>query len=236
MRDMQDRNPVLKEALVFMSVRLANDSKKYVALALVYFQYRNHLSKSRIFTEMLYVLFAAKPGVDAYRVVLCAEKEVGALMDPRSEMVVSKCWELFAEAIPGSLIQTCAFLVGSNQPNAAIFSLVFSVFTASFTSTGVSFDFDMDKNARVQSPNFYGYVPGETKKKVKVFASMFFISACQLSAKALSCVLCAVESSMTVVFYLVGESQMLLFLAYKLFRRDFTYWIPVYGLGEILQR
>ena len=48
-----------------------------IQLALVYFQYRNHPSKSRIFTEMLYVLFAVKPGVDAYRVVL-GEKWRGA--------------------------------------------------------------------------------------------------------------------------------------------------------------
>ena len=122
------------------------------------------------------------------------------MMDPKSEMMMTKSAELFTEAIPGALIQMYAFLVGSNQSNAAIFSLIVSVFTSSFTATGISFDFDVDKGKRKYTPDFYGFVPDGTKKKVKVFVSILLISACQLSAEALACALCAVESSMTVVF------------------------------------
>ncbi|GMH86101.1 hypothetical protein TL16_g10436 [Triparma laevis f. inornata] len=71
-----------------------------------------------------------------------------------------------------------------------ISSLTVSVFTASFTSTGISFDMDVDKNKRAASPGFYGYLSDGTKKKVKVFVSMFLISACQLSAKALALLHC----------------------------------------------
>ncbi|GMH63960.1 hypothetical protein TrLO_g8094 [Triparma laevis f. longispina] len=279
MRGMHERDPVLEEALVLMSTRLANDGKKYasvrlfggallstfdtitdlymiyqfyltgangfanaslisllsnisIQLAFVFVQNRNHPSKGRLFKEILYVLSFTKPGVDAFRVVIGAEHEVGAAMSPKMEMMMANCSELFTEAIPGALIQTYAFLVGSNQSNAAIFSLIVSVFTSSFTATGMSFAMDLDKNQRAQTPNFYGYVPDGAMKKVKVFVSMFLISACQLTAKALACALCAVESSMTVVIYLVGES--LLFLAYKLLRRDFTYWIPIDGLTGVL--
>ena len=53
---------------------------------------------------MVYVLLAATPGVDAYRVVIGTEQEVGAVADPKSEMVITKCLELFTEAIPDALI------------------------------------------------------------------------------------------------------------------------------------
>ncbi|GMH93689.1 hypothetical protein TL16_g12697 [Triparma laevis f. inornata] len=279
MRDMHERNPVLEEALVFMSVRLANDGKKYAAvrlfggallssfdtmtdiymiwtyystgengfaiaslislhtnifgqLLIVYFQNRKHPSNGRLFKEILYTLSFSKPGVDAYRVAIGAEHEVGSIMDPKNEMMLTKGLELFTEAIPGALIQTYAFLTGSAQSNAAIFSLVMSIFTASFTATGVSFDKDIDKHSRAHTPDFYGFVPDSAKKKVKVFMSMFLISACQLTAKALACALCAVESSITVAFYLLGE--ILLFFAYKLLRRDFNYWLPVYGMTGVV--
>ena len=125
-----------------------------------------------------------------------------------------------------------AFLAGSNQSNAAIFSLSVSDFTASFTATGMSFDLDQGKIKRGHTPDFYGYVPNGTKKKVKVFVSMLLISVCQLSANALACALCTVESSTIVAFYLVGE--VVLFLAYKLLRRDFAYWMLVYGFAGVV--
>lgn len=108
------------------------------------------------------------------------------------------------EAISGSIIQSYAFLTGSNHSTAVIFSLVISIFTAAFTSTCVSFDSDVDKQDRFRSPKFYGYIP-RGKKKAQVFMSMFLISASQLTAKAFACALCAVESSTTLIFYLLGD-------------------------------
>ena len=52
----------------------------------------------------MYVLTFTKPGVDSYRVMIGAEHEVGAFVDPKSEMMVVKMSELFTEAIPGALI------------------------------------------------------------------------------------------------------------------------------------
>ncbi|GMH80619.1 hypothetical protein TL16_g08624 [Triparma laevis f. inornata] len=176
-------------------------SNIFLQLIMVFFQNKKQKSKSRLFKGLLYVLSTTKPGVDAYRVVIGAE-QVGAPVDPKVEMMFTKMLELFCEAIPGALIQSYAFLVGSNQSNAAIFSLIVSVFTASFTATGISFNTDVDKNKRAHTPDFYGYVPDGAKKKVKVFMNMFLISACQLSAKVLACALCAVESGTIVAFYL----------------------------------
>ncbi|GMH71425.1 hypothetical protein TL16_g05648 [Triparma laevis f. inornata] len=250
MRNMQERHPVLEEvSFGFMSMRVASDGKKYVAvrlfggallstfdlitdiymiwtyfatgedgfaiailiflpsniflqLAIVFFQNRKQ-TKSRLYKEMMYVVTITKPGMDAYRVVIDAEPEVGAALDPKVEMIYAKCCELFTEAIPGALIQTYAFLVGSNQSNAAIFSLIVSIFTASFTATGASFDLDLDKLKRAATPDFHRFVPDGMKKKVKVFMSMLLVSACQLSAKALACALYSEEGEareLTMVF------------------------------------
>ncbi|GMH74475.1 hypothetical protein TL16_g06476 [Triparma laevis f. inornata] len=138
-----------------------------IQLWFVFLQNRKQ-TRRRLFQEIMYVLTFTKPGVDSYHVMIGAEYEVGAFVDPKSEMMVVKMSELFTEAIPGALIQAYAFLVRSNQSNAAIFSLIVSVFTSSFTASGISFDFDLDKNLRRFELNFYGYGPDGAKKKVKI--------------------------------------------------------------------
>ncbi|GMI05785.1 hypothetical protein TrVE_jg12810 [Triparma verrucosa] len=147
-----------------------------IQLAFVFFQNMRQ-SKQRMFKEMMYVLTCTKPGIDAYRVVIGAEQEVGAMMGPKNEMMYIKVLELLTEAIPGTVIQMYAFLTGPSQSSVAVFSLVVSVFTAAFTSTGISFDKDLDKAGRENTAGFYGYVPDGTKKKVQVFVAMFLISA-----------------------------------------------------------
>eukprot|EP00519_Triparma_laevis_P011501 CAMPEP_0182508184 /NCGR_PEP_ID=MMETSP1321-20130603/24535_1 /TAXON_ID=91990 /ORGANISM="Bolidomonas sp., Strain RCC1657" /LENGTH=665 /DNA_ID=CAMNT_0024714221 /DNA_START=50 /DNA_END=2047 /DNA_ORIENTATION=- len=183
--------------------------------------------KGKIIKECLYVMSLTKPGVDAYRVAINAEDVPGSICSPRSEMMYFKGVELFAEAIPGSLVQSYAFLAGSNQSSAAVFSLAVSVSVAAFTSTTISFDIDMDRIKRGHSPNFYGYIPDATSKRVKMFLYIFLLSACQISAKIIACSLCAVESSKIVLTYLGVD--MLFFLVYKLLRRDYQYWIPTNG-------
>ncbi|GMI08704.1 hypothetical protein TrVE_jg9294 [Triparma verrucosa] len=165
-----------------------------VQLLLVFVQTRKQ-PKGRMFREMLYVLTFLKPGVDVYRVMLGVEKEVLSFADPKVEMFMAKGIELFAEAIPGAIIQSYAYLTGSGQTNAAAFSLVVSIFTAAFTSTGISFDKDLDHKGRVQSPDMYGYVPDGVSRRAKVFILMFCISASQLAVKAMAVALCAVKSS-----------------------------------------
>lgn len=103
----------------------------------------------------MYVLAFTKPGVDAYRVVIGAEPEVGSVMDAKTEMMFVRGIELFTEAIPGTIIQMYALLTGSVQTKGAMFSTLVSIFTAAFTSTTIAFDKDMDKLCRVQTPDFY---------------------------------------------------------------------------------
>ena len=122
-----------------------------IQLGIVVLQNKN-LGLGRLVKEMMYVIFFIKPGVDASRVVLGTEQSAGSVTNPKIEMILSKLSELFTEAIPGSLIQSYAFLTGANQTTAAIFSIIVSIFCAAFTSAGVSFDMDLDRASRAQTP------------------------------------------------------------------------------------
>ncbi|GMH56469.1 hypothetical protein TL16_g02141 [Triparma laevis f. inornata] len=203
-----DRNPLLEEALVHMS------------LLIVFVQ--NYKKTKRLLREFAYVLTFTKPGVDAYRVAIGAEAEVGSMFAPKSELIYTKGAELFTEAIPGTMIQMYAFLTGSNHSSTAIFSLIVSVVTAAFTSNGLSFDQDLDKEKRKHSPDFYGYVPEEKDAKAKTFLAMFIMASCQLGGKAFACALGAVEGPSIVAAYI--GLDILFFIFYKLVRRDFWYW------------
>ncbi|GMH61390.1 hypothetical protein TrST_g6702 [Triparma strigata] len=200
-------------------------------MILVYLQ-NSKQSKWRVFKEEMYVLTFTKPGIDVYRVVQGAEPLVGSFLCPKSEMIYTKLCELFAEALAGTLIQTYAYLTGSEQSSVAIFSLIVSVFTASFTATGISFDKDLDKHGRDANPAIYGYVPSKLKKKAAVFMLMFLMSACQLISKVLAIALCAVVSSSTVFAYLAID--LTIYCVYKLLRRHFWYWIPLVGASGIM--
>jgi hypothetical protein len=52
--------------------------------------------------------FLSFAGVDAYRVVTGAEMLLGQKVDPGTELVMTKCSELLAEAIPGKLSFICS--------------------------------------------------------------------------------------------------------------------------------
>ena len=124
-----------------------------------------------------------------------------------------------------------AYLKGSDRSSAAALPLIVSVFTAAFTSAGISFDMDIDKYKRELTPNFYGYIPDETKAKARIFALLFMISATQLFTKAFACALCVLSSTWLLVGFIVGEFA--LFLLYKLAWSDFWYWVPAYGLVAV---
>ena len=160
----------------------------------VWFQNRKKKKKGKMLREMAFVLCFVKPGVDVWRVASDTEEEEGSLVDPKLEMMFTKGGELLCEAIPGTLIQMYAYLQGGDRSNAAAFSLIVSVFTAAFTSAGVSFDFDVRKDPREIEPSFFGYVPDGTKGKVWMFFLLFVMSATQLFTKAFACALCALSN------------------------------------------
>ena len=139
-----------------------------------------------------------------------------------------------AEAIPGALIQLSAIFHPGDDAvsNSAILSFVFCILTAAFTSALLSWDWDTSKEFRKSAPWQYGYIPNDTKGKLRVFFSLYFLSAFNLIARCLACVLFETTHGFSGVAKLLG-AELFIYLAVKVLRRDFVYWIPVYGSMEV---
>ena len=88
-----------------------------------------------------------------------AKQEVGTPVDPMDELVAIKCMEMFAEAIPGVIIQLMAIAAaakGEKISTVAWLSLALSALTTGFASATVSYDFDVDPGHRERFPKVYG--------------------------------------------------------------------------------
>jgi hypothetical protein len=150
-----------------------------------------------------------------------------------AELTFMKVVELFAEAIPGVIIQLLA--IATNKENisrAAWFSLSVSALTTGFASASISYDFDTDPVKREQVPDFYGYIPANPTKRSIIFASMTFFSACMLLIRSTTIVVLWLLGGRWVSLY-VG-ADLLLYLLVKILRGDFWYWMPVGGNAEIV--
>jgi hypothetical protein len=53
----------------------------------------------------------------------------------------------------------------------------------------MSYDWDTGKEGRKAIPSYYGFVPGSVKGKVLMFFSLYCLSAFNLLARSLACVI-----------------------------------------------
>jgi len=105
----------------------------------------------KVVFEALPVLIGLKPAVDAYRIAGNLMEEAGGAFDNMTEMVVMKTAELFAEAIPGVIIQLLAILTSEMDTTAASWlSLGASVLSAGFICASISYDYDTDPGECMQ--------------------------------------------------------------------------------------
>jgi hypothetical protein len=179
--------------------------------------------------EQFFVWSLVKPGVDAWRVASGAAHEEGQLVDAQAELTANKSIELVAEAIPGTLIQLSALLMSESKPTrSALFSFAFCILTAAFTSAITSWDWDLNKENRKKNRSFYGYIPSDVNGKVKVFASLYFLSAFNLLTRSFACVLFYIKGGISEVATLLG-GELLIYLATKGLRRDLWTRMPIYG-------
>ncbi|GMI34278.1 hypothetical protein TeGR_g4020 [Tetraparma gracilis] len=80
-------------------------------LGIVYMQTRKGRGwKRRMLLEMLIVVTAIKPGVDAWRVARGDEQHKHSAVDPETELAFSRASEMVFESIPGCILQTRAIL------------------------------------------------------------------------------------------------------------------------------
>ena len=133
------------------------------------------------------MLIGMKSPWDAYRVASGAERELHSEFDPMMEMTMSKCIELFAESLPGILIQLSSILqslsTGKSASFVVISSLALSTFPTGFVSATISYDLDTDPKKRAGIPEFYGYVLDSQRKRAALFLTLMNLAAVQALLK-----------------------------------------------------
>ena len=184
-----------------------------------------------VIIECIPVLVGLKPALDAHRVVSGSKMQEGKIVDPLLEMTMTKNVEMFAEAIPGVIIQLSAILSAGRASNAATISLAISALTTGFISATMSYDWDTDPKKRLKSSEFYGYIPDSARQRTALFTSMVFISALMLLVRALVLVMLGLVSRYAALCYFGIDMGM--YLLFKIVRDDFFYWLPFEGGMEL---
>jgi hypothetical protein len=191
------------------------------------------LGMTRVLREWIPILLGYKPAVDAYRVVTGAKQEVGTAADVVFEMTIMKATEMFAEAIPGVIIQLMAIATsGKDVGTSAWLSVAVSAITTGFASATMSYDFDTDPAKREHTPDFYGYIPAKASKRTVVFALMLLFTAGMLLIRCTIIVLLGLIGGRWAFFYIGADLG--LYMLVKILRGDFWYWLPLGGNIEII--
>jgi len=190
------------------------------------------VSWRRVLQESSSVIIGFKPAVDAYRVATSQKQMKGQVVDPVREMTVARIIELFAEAIPGVLIQLMAVATSKKVGIFSWVSLGFSAFTTGFVSATLSYDWDTDPRNRAMQPKFYGFIPAQAAKRVIVFGSMMTISAGMLMIRAMTIVLLGLVGWNWAFAYIGLDLS--LYLVVKTLKGDFWYWAPLGGYVEVV--
>jgi hypothetical protein len=205
-----------------------------ITLIIVFCQ--NWGDKKRLPKEVLIAVSGLKPAFDAYRVIVMKEQEEHTMVDAKTELVFSKGTEMFAESIPGGILQIYAVMklleAGEGVSTRAVVSIVISALTTGFTSAVLSYDYDSDPTRRRETPNFYGYIPDRGLDRTALLVCMTINSALLLIARGIGAALLMMSSRKYFAWFACGD--MGLYFIQKLAREDFDHWLPVKGLPGVL--
>ena len=115
-----------------------------------------------------------------------------------------------------------------------IVSIVISALTTGFASAIIAFEKDADAKGRENQPKFYGCIPNDHGLRSRCFMLITLMSACHNLSRSIGCALLAASGGTTMALSFVG-GEMILYLVWKLCRRDFMGWFPVDGaLGVVM--
>jgi hypothetical protein len=112
-----------------------------LALQVILVIVQNMKNKKKLVREVLIVFSCLKPALDASRVIRGAEQSMDTIMDPKTELVFTRASELFAESIPGTLLQVhsqiSVYMSGGGISKRVVTSIVISALTTGFTSATI---------------------------------------------------------------------------------------------------
>ena len=202
---------------------------------MVVFVQNKKLGTMKILLESTPILMGFKPAIDAFRVSQGEQREAGQTFDALSEMTFMKGIEMFAEAIPGVIIQLMAIAttkVGKEIATEAWLSLFVSIGCTGFISATISYDWDTSPGKRKGLPEFYGLVPPQASKRTVVFFSMVLFSSGALVIRCTTIVLLGLSGGKAYVLFFIG-ADLCLYLFVKVLRGDFWYFIAAGGYLEV---
>ena len=176
--------------------------------------------------EIFYCLFCLKSGINHYRVITKSERRGHELVDSSIEKAIFTSIDLTIESIPGTIIQVYAFLrFFRSYTWASYVSTAVGVLFAALSTLYLDMPKDRDPNNRAMSPLFYGLLPDVGGKLVPVCMVVMF--ATQLLMKALLYAILSTLGPWHLVVF--AGSEWLLFLLFKIARKDYGYWLKIQG-------
>ena len=202
-----------------------------VQLVLVVCQYKGK-SWSSVVKEALITMLFLRPAVDAYRVSTDVDDD-DVPIDHLSEMIVNKGIEITFESIPGCILQLYVWLLTPEKAGKyALWSIGISCLTTGFGSAMIAFDMDVDVHRRKCNKDFYGYIPDDQNLRSRCFLLMTLMSTLLNLSRCLGFALLAATESVEFVL-VVASGEIVLYLIFKVVRRDFLYWVPLSGYVSI---
>ena len=142
--------------------------------------------------------------------------------------------ELASESIPGCVLQIFVLITKIGTSSAgAIVSIGISTLTTGYASAMVAFDMDLDVGARKNQPQFYGCIPDDHTLRGRCFILMTLMNALHNFSRSIGYAMLAESGGLTMVWSFAG-CEMIIFLAWKILRGDFYYWVPVEGALGVL--
>ena len=133
---------------------------------------------------------------------------------------------MVGESIPGCILQIYALLNGGTVSVSTVSSVCVSAMTTGFSSASISYTYDVDPQKRDERPDFYGYVP-DGGARTAIFICMIVNSTLLLLVRAFSAAMLMIVKKRWFVIY--WSVDMGMYLAYKVAREDFHYWVPIEG-------
>ena len=203
----------------------------WTQLVLVVSQYRKK-NMNKIAYEVGLSAFFLRPAIDAYR-VSTSYSDSNLTFSPMVELILNKGIELSCESIPGCVLQIYVLLNYADQAGQfALFSIAISSLATGYTSALIALDIDVDSDSRDKTPSFYGYIPDDNTKRTQTFFVMTILSCLHNLSRSAGCALLAsVDVGLLAVFIC---AEIGLYLAVKILRKDFFYWVKLEGLLGVL--
>ena len=184
----------------------------------------HHKNKKETISEIVKTITFTKPAFNKWRVLTNAEIEGHEVVTPVTEMMMFKLIEVFAESIPVTVLQVNKILTMTSE-NVTFEVLLALLISLTFVAEGITyltFMKDINEDSRRTGKLFYGLIPLSGIRLWLVKGSMYLLSFCQLAGKSIMIALLSQIGGRTLAI-LVLSCEVVVYLLYKLARKDFRY-------------